>query len=585
MPEYVLAINPTTEGTGTHDPSVVLFRDGELVFGAEEERFTREKHAERTFPGRAIQAALEACDITLEDIERVCVSWDPRDKARYDLRFAARQSNLRQKAYETIECVKDYSAGQSKIGNKLADVGTPVPPIETLNHHYCHAASAFYPSGFDDALVLSIDGRGERESTVVWRGDESGLERIRTYDYPNSLGGFYGLVTRYLGYRENNGEGKIMGLAPYGTLNTDIEEKFRTLIETGVDYDVVALNNHDGKALQRLEELFGRPKKQSGGEFDQWEKDFARVTQHLLETIVADIVDTYCEEQNLSKVALAGGVALNCKMNKRLMELDTVEEIFVQPVANDAGAAIGAGYIGSRTPSIEPMHTVYWGPSYTTAEIEGLLDVYKIPYTKPTDLERAVAEKLAGNQLVGWFQGAMEMGPRALGNRSILADPRSTESRDLVNKFVKNREEWRPFAPAMLEERVGEYLFDAEPSPYMIKTFDVREERQSDIQAVLHAGDGTTRPQTVREDQNPRYYRLIREFEDITGVPVVLNTSFNDHGEPIVNTPKEAIKDFFGMGLDVLVLEDIVVEKQIQGAQVATTATSDQEHVPSDDDD
>ncbi len=360
-----------------------------------------------------------------------------------------------------------------------------------------------------------------------------------------------------------NGEGKVMGLAPYGTENPEIERTLRRLVATGVDYDVTDLTEGwgTGRGVRRLERAFGRPRQGTPGEFDQWQKDLAHVAQKLLEETVVDIAETYAGRLGVGNVALAGGVALNCKMNARVRESPVVEEVFVQPVAHDAGLALGAGWIDRRPADVPKMETVSLGPEFAVGGIRELLETNKIPYGEPDDVARYAAERLAEGALVGWFQGRAEMGPRALGNRSILADPRTVESRDRVNRFVKHREEWRPFAPSMLEGAAAEYLEDATASSYMIDAFDVRDERTDDVAAVLHPADGTTRPQTVSADQNPRYHRLISEFDRITGVPVLLNTSFNDHAEPIVTTPVEALKDFYGMGLDVLVLEDLVVEK------------------------
>jgi len=561
-----LAINPTTEGAGSHEASAAIFRDGTLEFGVEEERFTRQKHG-RTFPENAIRSCLDALEIGLADVDRVAVTWIPEESAKKNLRLAVKQPNVPKKVFYTTQSIKEYKIGRSQIRNKLAAIGDPVPPVEPFGHHRCHAASAFYPSGFSEGLVVSVDGRGERESTVVWRAGQDGLTRLRTYEYPNTLGGFYGAVTEFLGYRHNSDEGKVMGLAPYGSHDEEIERRFREVVETGVDYDVSGLNHHAKQSVQKLEELFDRPPKSEPSEFSTWEKNFAHVAQRLLEETVADIVTEYCRREGTGNVALAGGVALNCKMNKRVMELDAVDDLFVQPVANDAGTVIGAGILADGWTESRRMSDVYWGPRYADGAVERALDECKVPYEKPDGIERRVAERLAAGDLVGWFQGGLEMGPRALGNRSILADPRTTASRDRVNEFVKHREEWRPFAPSMLEEAADDYLVDAEHAPFMTKTFDVREEKRDEIPAVIHAGDGTTRPQTVREDQNPRYYELISEFAALTGVPVVLNTSFNDHGEPIVNRPVEAIKDFFGMGLDVLVLEGVVVRKDEVGVE------------------
>jgi carbamoyltransferase len=570
MPDYALAINPCIGHLGSHDSSAILFEDGELVFGVEEERFVREKHAPNTFPAESVRACLNHADISMSAISEVLVPWKPRLFPRmlsYNLGQATTQPDSVSEKIQQVEWSTKHAAvplvnATGQVRERLADIGDSVPPIQTYEHHRCHAASAFYPSGFDDALVVTMDARGEYDCTVVWRGSPSGLERVRTYEYPNSLGFFYGGVTKFLGYYPNNGEGKIMGLAPYGNRNETIERKLRDEIDVGLNYDVKALSRGNFEyATSQLEELFDRERKDHTDRFSQWEKDLAHVTQKLVEETVTDIVDHYCSQLKLDQVCLAGGVALNCKVNKQVMEIDGIEETFVQPVSNDAGSAVGAGFLHAGQENTLPMSTVYWGPSYDSDTIEETLTQNKISYSKPDDLAGTVAKMLADGKLVGWFQGGLEGGPRALGNRSILADPRSEASLDRVNKFVKHREEWRPFAPSMLEDAIEEYLVNAEQAPYMIKTFDVVDEKAEEIPAVLHPADDTTRPQTVREDQNPRYYELIEQFEQLTGVPVVLNTSFNDHGEPIVNTPVEAIKDFYGMGLDVLVLDDIIATK------------------------
>ncbi|WP_123538502.1 carbamoyltransferase family protein [Halosimplex salinum] len=568
---YVLSFHPSVRMFGSHDPSAVIFRDGELVYGVEEERLTREKHAVNTFPEQAIRACLDHCDIGLRDVDKILLPWEP-ELYRQSLVSTFKEAisgpeSARTKFYQTGQAAKQTLVSSlfsvEWIENRLEDLGSEVPPVETLSHHRCHAASALHPAPFDDGLVLSIDGRGEYDSTVVWEARNARLERVKTYEYPNSLGTFFGVVTKFLGYYPNNGEGKVMGLAPYGERNRRIESTLRGVIDTGVEYDVTELTTGGFESgVERLEALFGRSRNKTRGEFDQWEKDLAFTAQYLLEETVTEIAETYLREFGTSNVGLAGGVALNCKMNRRVMELDAVDGIFIQPVANDAGTAIGAGMLESGPRRTSEMTDVYWGPSFSTETIEERLETNKLDYERPDDLERAVAERLADGDLVGWFQNRLEMGPRALGNRSILADPRTEASRDRVNKFVKHREEWRPFAPSMLEEAADEYLENAEPSSFMIKTFSTRPEARDDITAVLHPSDQTTRPQTVREDQNPRYYRLISEFEDVTGVPVVLNTSFNDHGEPVVTKPNEAIKDFFGMGLDTLVLQDLIVEKR-----------------------
>jgi len=571
MASHVLAFKPAVDGYGVHDPSAAIFSDGELLYAVEEERLNRQKHATGCFPEQAIRACLDHCGIELSDVSRVVLPYRPELKllqvvpdeyADTGRRYldAAERGGLS----NALQRVSEPKTGSKRlIRARLRDAfDGPIPPIEEHAHHACHAASAFHPSGFRDALVLTVDGRGEYDATVAWRGTADGLERVDTYPISNSLGHFFGAVTEYLGFRAFNGEGKVMGLAPYGERNEFIESRLREIIDTEPPYDVTGLVG-DGSisdAVETLESLLER-ERADGEEFDDFDQDFAYVAQSLLEEAVTGLVRYYCRQLDTSRVALAGGVALNCKMNKRVMELDCVDDLFIQPVAHDGGLAVGAGMLEYAPADVPSMTSVYWGPEYSTADIESTLDANKIDYEKPADVERDVAERLADGQLVGWVQGRVEMGPRALGNRSILADPRTAESRDRVNEYVKHREGWRPFAPSMLEDAADRYLVDAEPSPYMIKTFDTDPERRDEIEAVLHPGDDTTRPQTVREDQNPRYHRLISEFEAITGVPVVLNTSFNDHGEPIVTSPSEAIRDFYGMGLDVLVLGDVVLTK------------------------
>jgi carbamoyltransferase len=567
---YTLSFKPAIGLYGQHDPSAALFEDGHLVYAVEEERLTRQKHAVDTFPQNAIEACLDYRELRLNDLDTILLPYDPSLQQKilpHYVRTALTVDNWPKRLASLedilITQVRSQLYPTQQIENELAAIGTPVPPIETRSHHACHAASAFHPSRFEEALVLTIDAKGEYDSTVVWHGTPHGLERVRTYKHPNSLGLFFGIITEYLGYRMSNGEGKVMGLAPYGRSNRSIRSALHDVIDTGVDYDVTDLTVQWGTdpGISRLEDLFDQPRRTTPGEFSQWEKDLAFTAQTLLEETVLDIVETYCHELGTGNVALAGGVALNCKVNQRVIASDVVDNVFIQPVAHDAGLALGAGWLDQPPEAVDPLSTVYFGPSYSTAEVTQQLKTNKIEYSEPDNLEQYVAERLADGALVGWFQGRLEMGPRALGNRSILADPRTIDSRDRVNAHVKHREDWRPFAPSMLESAVGDYLETDRLAPFMITTATVVPERRDEIAAVLHPSDGTTRPQSVREEQNPRYYRLLRAFEDLTGVPVLLNTSFNDHGEPIVTTPKEAISDFYRMGLDCLVLEDVVVEK------------------------
>lgn len=570
MSHYVLSFKPTLDLFGTHDPSAALFKDEKLLYAIEEERLSRDKHAVETFPQQAIQSCLNYAEIELSDVSKVVVPYDPSLRTKqigYELKRRLTSSKPFLSKIRWLERFVETElqariAPRFNIEEELSQLGSTVPEIEFRSHHACHAASAFHPSGFDEALVFTIDGKGEYDSTVIWHGDSNGLRRLETFEFPNSLGHFFGIVTEYLGYHAFNGEGKVMGLAPYGSVKPEIEDALREIADFGADYDVTKLTKQGiDEGISKLADTLGRPPNEEAGEFDEWQQDLAFTVQSLLEETVTSLVAEYVQKTGISNVAMAGGVALNCKMNKRVLEMDEVNNVFIQPVAHDGGLAIGGGFIDSLPEEVPRMTNVYWGPEYTDKQIIDVLDSRKIEYTVHDGIETEIARRLSDGELVGWFQGRLEMGPRALGNRSILADPRTSESRDRVNEYVKHRESWRPFAPSILEEAGNEYLVKAEESPYMIKTFDVKPNKQDEIEAILHPADGTTRPQTVNKEQNPKYHRLISEFADITGVPVVLNTSFNDHGEPIVQSPIDALKGFYGMGLDTLVMGNVLVEK------------------------
>jgi carbamoyltransferase len=452
---------------------------------------------------------------------------------------------------------------EQRIRHGLSDIPyDELPEIRYVPHHRSHAMSAFYYSGFDDANVVTIDGSGEYDSTVLWRTIDGDLERIKTFETPNSIGKFYGLITQFLGYRMNNGETKIMGLAPYGDENESIRRGLHELISYGSgEYDVTSLTDTAGP-VAKLENILGFSRRQEDEEFSDRHRDLAFETQRLAEEIVLDLIEHNYRQTWEKKVAVAGGVFLNCKINKRIMECDVCDELFIQPAAGDDGLALGAGIQvaieeGYASPgSLTDFFSPYLGPTIESDRVEEITAESKLEYEeiKANDIPDRIAQDIADGLLVGHSSGRIEFGPRALGNRSILADPRTIESKDRVNEHVKHREYWRPFAPSILEGAVDEFLENAEQSPYMIKTFDVKAEKLDDLRAVIHEGDSTTRPQTVRPDQNKRYYDIISAFEDRTGVPAVLNTSFNDHGEPIVCTPRHAIRDFYSIGLDVLYL-------------------------------
>jgi carbamoyltransferase len=546
MPDYTLALHPATDGFGSHDPSAVVFADGELAFGVEEERLVREKHAPGRFPARAVRACLRHCGIDLSDVDRVAVPWGGRT--------GTAQDGPASPATDPIDPVERRL--------RALDRGVPAR-IERYDHHRCHAASAFYPSGFDEAVVLTLDGRGNRWSTAVWAGDDEGLRRLAGYAPPNSLGYFYAAVTAYLGFEPFGGEGKLMGLAAYGERDRAIESRLRSVVDTGVGYDVTDLvGGGVPSAVGRLERLFGRAFHRPPDPSDRWATNLAHVAQALLEETAVALVADHCERQGLGDVCLAGGVALNCALNGRVAQSGPVERLFVQPVAHDAGAPIGAGLVAVGAPRT-PLRTVSLGPSFPPDAVERALGRRGLDYTHVPDTEGLVglvADRLADGALVGWFQGRAELGPRALGNRSVLADPRSRDAAARVNAFVKRREAWRPLAPSLPASAADRYLESPRDAPFMIDRFAVPPARRAEIPAVVHPADGTTRPQTVDPETHPLYHRLIEAFGDRTGVPVLLNTSFNRRGEPIVTTPDEALDAFAGTALELLVVEGFVVD-------------------------
>jgi carbamoyltransferase len=538
MPEYTLAVNPAVDGFGSRDPSAVLFADADLAFAVEEERLVRRKHAPGTFPRRAIEACLDHAGIGLGDVDLVVVPWRPG---------GSRTRNARP---------DDVDVGP--IGEHLARIGGPVPRIEAYNHHRSHAASAFLPAGFDRALVVTVDGRGAHDATVAWEGRGRELRRLRTYEPPNSLGFLYATVAAYLGHGAFGGEGRVMGLAGYGEADAAPGERLRTVVESGVDYDVTGLVGEGvPTGVARLAELLDRPRGRAADPSDRQATNLAAAAQSYLETTVSSIVETYRARLGTDAVCLAGGVALNCALHRRIAALPGVDRLFVQPVASDAGAPLGAGQLatGGR---IDPR-TLYWGSSSDADRIDHLLERRGIDAERPDDLAGRVADLLADGAIVGRFRGRAAMGPRALGNRSVLADPRSARTRDRLNAFVKRREAWRPLAPSLRAGAADAYLRPPDPAPYMIRTVDVPAARRATIPAAIHPGDGTTRPQTVSERQNPAFHRLLRAFESRTGVPALVNTSFNDRGEPIVATPRGALDTFRATGMDALVLGDRLV--------------------------
>jgi len=547
-----------------HDSSACIVRDGELLFAAAEERISRLKH-DAGFPKNAIRACLDFAKVRADQLDEVCFGWQTAGPVfRHDL-----------KCYATGKMPLTYLTGlnstlhflsmwhQESGAKKFAQhFGPTKAKMRFVDHHLAHAISAYAYSGFDDAAVVVMDGRGAWEATTIWHGHDGRLDPVLMIPFPDSVGYFYSAFTEFLGFQPNSDEWKVMGLAPYGKPGVDLSP-FIDLKAAPYRVLTKRLNANGASASAGMEALLG-PVRVAESEIDERHKNIAYAVQDACEIAMMSVVRMAIGKTGSRNVCLAGGVALNSKANGKIVASGLVDKFFVQPAASDDGVALGAAlapYLdcNGKLPS-KPMRHGYWGPSFGDEAIENALSTYKLRYTRLGDPASTAAELLSNGKILGWFQGRMEFGPRALGNRSILADPRDPEMNAKVNNAVKFREWWRPFAPSFKKEAAGEYLESATDSPFMILTAQVRPEKRSVIPSVTHV-DGSARPQTVEKEVNPLYWRLIDEFEKRTGVPAIMNTSFNLRGEAIVHTPTDAIRTFFSSGMDALAIGSFLVEK------------------------
>ncbi len=562
---YILGINYLY-----HDSAAALIRDGELIAMVEEERLVREKHTTK-FPVKSVDYCLQEAGIGFQDIDVIVYSAIPKLHAHKKIFHWLKNvpnSNryLAREIFYTLEKEKERLLWQQKMKHFYGKL----PILHFAEHHLCHAASSFLVSPFESAAILCIDGSGEWTTTMLAHGTGNDVRVVHEMSYPNSLGILYETATQFIGFIPNYDEGKVMGLAPYGD-----PEVFRDAFRDIVNYDQapnVTLNLdyfrfHLGETItysQKFIDAFGEPRKPKE-ELKEHHKNVARGVQEILEEAVRKVAIFLREETKEKNLVLAGGVALNSVMNGKLMKEGIFERAFINPAAHDAGTALGAAYwyyhqVLKKERNFTFTHP-YWGPGFSNDDILKVLEYSKVNYEFcPDSIIEKAAQALQDRKIVGWFQGRTEMGPRALGNRSILANPTFGEMKDLLNRQVKHRESFRPFAPSVTAEDQGR-IFDCDhPAPYMLFVFDILPEWRDKIPAVTHV-DGSGRLQTIIKEYNPKYYNLIREFEKHSGVPVVLNTSFNIMGEPIVNTPAEALRCFYSTGIDALALGDYWIEK------------------------
>lgn len=572
-----------------YNHATALLSDGNLEFFCEEEKLNRVKGQRDGFPLESLKAALDRAGMSMDDIDEIAYPIDTWRYTRTVVKgglssFARgllpgkrsavegeRVSLTADRVLSTLQFTPPFLDSLIRHRIRYGGVSGRLPPIVHVPHHFAHAASAFYTSGFDEAAVVIVDGVGETESTSIWHARGKTIEKIEDIAFPNSLGEFYAAITEFCGFKVYQQEGKLMGLAAYGGPNDEISRKMQQVIQVRPEgYQVSADHTINGRHTygicfsDALVELFGPPRSRRG-ELTDFHRDIAFAAQDVLEKASLEIVKRAVRLTGCKDLCFSGGVAMNCKLNGTILHSGEVRRISVLPASNDAGVALGAAMVRSAQrgddPRMELRHT-YYGPSFSDEEIEARLINAKVPY-KPLQAGNyeEVADLLDKQKVVGLYTGKMEFGARALGARSILADPRNQKMWDVVNEAVKHREAWRPFAPVILAGHEGEFWEDASPSPFMMKAYDVRQDKKEVIPAVTHV-DGTCRPQTISQDVNPVYFGILESFFQKTGVPVLMNTSFNVRGEPIVCRPVEALRCYFGTGMDALVIGSFLLQKE-----------------------
>ncbi len=587
-----------------HDSAAALVTDGKIIAAAQEERFSRKKHDAR-FPGNAVAYCLQEADVTLGQIDYVVFYDKPLVKFE---RLLETYLAYVPKGFQSFVAampiwLKDKLFLKSTLKKELIKLSqlkeTKLPPLLFTEHHESHAASAFYPSPFQTAAVLCLDGVGEWATSSVWLGKDNHLKPLWEIDFPHSLGLMYSAFTYYTGFKVNSGEYKLMGLAPYGEAKY-VDVIFNNLLDLKEDgtfrLDMRYFNYATGLTMtnKKFHQLFGGPPRQPESEITQKEMDIAASIQKVTEEIILRLANTVHKELNTDYLCLAGGVALNCVANGRLLREGPFKDIWIQPAAGDAGGALGAALSIWHSYLEQPrkingtndsMQGAYLGGSFSNEAIKHHLDNAGVKYAQLDDdeLMPKLARQLADGKVIGWFSGRMEFGPRALGGRSIIGDPRSSKMQSLMNLKIKYRESFRPFAPAIKAESVSEWFDIDRESPYMLLVAPVKENKRcgmteeqkqlfgidklniqrSEIPAVTHV-DYSARIQTIHKETNPRFYNLINQFEAITGCPILINTSFNVRGEPIVYSPEDAYRCFMRTEMDYLVMQNILLDKAEQ---------------------
>ncbi len=555
-----------------HDSGAALLRDGQLLAAAEEERFNRRKHY-NGFPSLAIDYCLREAGITVDGIDHIVFYEKPLVKFSRILETILTEWPRSYSVWlRSMPLWLSTKINQRRMIQKELDTDKE---ILFCPHHLSHAASAFLPSEFEESAIITADGVGEWTTTAWGTGRGTDIDLAKEIRFPHSVGLFFSAVTAYLGFRVNDAEWKVMGLAPYGTPR--FADEFRKVVDIKDDGSFrlnmkyfAHTTSPDRPFSRHWEELFGQPQRPRETELTDFHSDIAASGQQIVEEIMVAMGRHVHESTGMDNLCVGGGVGLNCVANWRILKESGFERIFIQPAAGDSGGALGAAlYIHNtvlKKPRVFTMDQACFGPSFSTVKIVEVLQRNGAEYElleKEEDLLKRTAQWIADGKVVGWFQGRLEFGPRALGSRSLLGDARNPKMKDIINAKVKFREKFRPFAPSVAREHAHEYFDMPEgmDAPFMLLVPDVLPEKREVIPAVTHE-DGTARVQTVTEEFNGRYYRLIKTFGALTGVPVVINTSFNVRGEPIVCTPQDAWNTYVNTGIDVLVIGNHVVTRK-----------------------
>ena len=567
-------------GLGTTNASAALLKDKQIIAFAEEERFTRIKTAPSALPVNAIFYCLKEANIKIKSVKSISFAWDCshqyKNVPHIKNKIYSKYKNLRNSYNLNLDKTFTLGLDPNKIYNDLKWAFAKKNQILNkkklifYKHHLCHAASTFYASGFSSASIVVFDGMGEEFTGGLYKGYGNKIECIKKFKLPNTLGGYYSTFTDFLGFKINSEEGKFMALAAYGKFSKKTQkllDKFLKYEKNTGEFTLLPSLRFSGnrsfsqRFSDRFVKIFGKPRL-ADEKITTKHKNLAFNVQWRLEEIVKLISKKIIQKTGYPNLCLAGGVHMNCKLNGFISNLPQVKKIYIQPASSDNGVSLGAAMISANNRSglFQRMSHCYYGSGFSNSEILKAIKEAKLDFIKHKNINKEVSKKLAKGKIVGWFQGRAEVGARALGNRSILANPLIEKIKFKLNKEVKHRELWRPFCPSVIDKKYKEYFGNVSESEFMILAFKVKKKYKNIIHSAIHV-DGTARPQIVKKNINSKFYDLLQRFGKITGHPVLINTSFNIQGEPIVNTPSEAIRCFSGTGIDLLAIGDYLIKK------------------------